>query len=489
MKQVWMTDATLRTAGAAGENRLSFREKTEIVRQLEKLHVDGIQLPPIADESDEKARKTDLLFVRTAARLCGKSVLSLPVGMTQAEVDLAWQTLREAACPQLHVILPVSPVQMEYVCRRKPAVMLQLIRDLVSYCRSLCPDVAFTAVDATRAEPTFLAQALEAAVEAGTTTLTICDTAGSMMPGEYAEFLGNAARILREKAEGRTLRILAECSDELSMAQACAFAALQGEADGMVTTLGRSALPTLEAAAHVLQTRGGTLGLTGQLQITGLRRALSQMRFLAASDGKNDGGEELQNARESGFALHADATPEAVEEAVVSLGYELSGEDQKKVYAAFRQTAAGSRRAIGPRELDAIVADSALEVTPTYLLRGYHVTTTGVPDSGGVSAATAQVVLQRDGKNLRGLADGEGPVDAALRAIEQAAGCHYELDQFRVESVTEGREALGSAVVRLRAGGRLYGGAGLSSDIVAASIRAYLGALNKIMAEEGGVTV
>jgi 2-isopropylmalate synthase len=149
-------------------------------------------------------------------------------------------------------------------------------------------------------------------------------------------------------------------------------------------------------------------------------------------------------------------------------------EDLNKVYEEF-QRVCSKKGAITDRELEAIVASTAMQVPSTYHLGTYFV------NSGNVMTATANLILIKDGKELTGVSTGDGPIDAAFHAIEQIIGHHYELDDFNVQAVTKGREAVGSAVIRLRADGKLYSGNGVSTDIVGACIRAYINALNKIV--------
>ena len=163
--------------------------------------------------------------------------------------------------------------------------------------------------------------------------------------------------------------------------------------------------------------------------------------------------------------------------AVRQLGYDLSDEDNALVYEAF-QRVAQRKHYIGMKELDAIVASTAMQVPPTYKLKNY------VINSGNVITATANILLEKNGKEVRGVGIGDGPIDASFQAIEQIIGHHYELDDFQIQTVTEGRNAMGSALVKLRSGGRVYSGNGISTDIIGASIRAYVNVLNKIVFEE-----
>ena len=175
--------------------------------------------------------------------------------------------------------------------------------------------------------------------------------------------------------------------------------------------------------------------------------------------------------------LNAHDDLSAVMKAAAKLGYDLSEEDGVKVYEAFSRIAARKER-VGAKELDAIVASAAMQVPPTYQMESY------VINSGNTISATAHIKLEKNGVMKEGISLGDGPIDAAFLAIEQIAGHHYELDDFQIQAVTEGREAMGEAVVKLRSGGKLFSGRGISTDIVGASVHAYINALNKIVYEE-----
>jgi 2-isopropylmalate synthase len=170
----------------------------------------------------------------------------------------------------------------------------------------------------------------------------------------------------------------------------------------------------------------------------------------------------------------------AVMKVVAHLGYDLSEEDGAKVYEAFR-VIAQKKEKVSAKELDVIVASAAMQVPPTYVLDSYVVTT------GNVVSATAHLKLQKNDRVLEGVSLGDGPIDAAFLAIEQITGHHYELDDFQIQSVTEGREAMGQTLVKLRSEGKVYSGRGISTDIVGSGILAYINALNKIVYEEENV--
>ena len=174
--------------------------------------------------------------------------------------------------------------------------------------------------------------------------------------------------------------------------------------------------------------------------------------------------------------IKADMKNVDLSDANLQVSYDLSPEDVKNVFEAIGKLPAGKE--ITGRELDAVIASFAMQVPPSYKLVSYHV------NCSNIIAPTAHVVIKKDGKEMQGLSVGDGPIDAAFLAIEQIAGRHFELDDFQIQSVTEGRGAMGDALVKLRHEGRLYSGKGLSTDILGASIRAYINALNKIAYEE-----
>jgi 2-isopropylmalate synthase len=161
---------------------------------------------------------------------------------------------------------------------------------------------------------------------------------------------------------------------------------------------------------------------------------------------------------------------------IAKMGYDLSEEDTKNVYDEFIKVA--KNKSVKSKELDAIIASTALQVAPTFKLKSY------VINSGNIISSSAVMVLLKNGKELEGMTVGDGPIDAAFMCIEKIAGRHFELDDFQIQSVTEGREALGVTVVKLRSDGKLYSGKGVSTDIVESSINAYINAINKIYFEE-----
>ena len=179
---------------------------------------------------------------------------------------------------------------------------------------------------------------------------------------------------------------------------------------------------------------------------------------------------------EDELSLDQNDDKQTVLDTVMRLGYDLSEDDSAKVYEEFIRVAAN--RKVTSKQLDAIVAAVALQVEPTYKLINF------VVNSGNIFTASAQITMEVNGETKQGISTGDGPIDAAFHAVEQIIGCRYELDDFQIQSVTEGKGAIGQAVVKLRVNGKLYSGNGISTDIIAAAIKAYINAVNKIVYEE-----
>ena len=468
MEHVRITDMTLRELDNAPELSLSFKEKLEIAKCLDKMQPDVLELPAL------KNLTTDALLTRTIASTVRSCAVSIPVGFTKADADNAWAAVSKAKKPRLIVDVPLSTVQMEYICGKKPAAVLEMVKELVGYCRSLCPQVDFTAGDASRAEPEFLKTAIQAAVDAGATTVTISDSAGLFLPDEFGAFLRKLQADIPALSD---VELAVQCVNELNMSTACAISAMQAGAKEIKAAVSSERVPTVSAIAHVLALRGEELGYSCSIRTMEMQRLTKQVEWIAHRKDIEPGMDTLRAREDESFALSAYDNAEAVNRAAMRLGYELSDDDLTKVFDAFRAIA--DKKEVSARELEAIIASVALQVPPTYTLQSF------VINSGNRMSATSHIVLEKNGKELRGLCAGDGPIDASFLAIEQIAGTHYELDDFQIQAVTEGREAMGSAVVRLRNNGKVYSGRGISTDIIAASIHAYISALNKIVYEEG----
>jgi len=464
MQRIRISDMTMKQTGE--EFCLSFKDKIELSKLLDKLGVAVIELEGIENP------KVDSLRIKSIAAAVTEGIVAVPVQLSGDGAQQVWNALQLAKHPRLQVCAPVSPVQMEYLFHKKPEVMLEIIRSTVEACKKLCGDVEFVAVDATRADPEYLRTAIKLAIEAGATTVTVCDTAGTMLPTELVDLIRRLRYDIETLAD---VELGISCDNSLAMADACAVAAACELVDEIKTAAYPIMAPSLSNVAKVIAVKGKSRGVDSNVQVTQLGSVMEQIGWLCQS-GKGKMTAAVQ-AEVSDIYLTAHDDAEAVAKVVADLGYDLSEEDLNKVYEAFK-VIAEKKEQVSTRELDAIVASAAMQVPPVYKLDSYLIT------SGNTISATAHIKLTRNGELLEGVYIGDGSIDAAFQAIEHITGVHYELDDFQLQAVTKGREAMGRTVVKLRSAGKVYSGEGLSTDIVGAGIQAYLSALNKIVYEE-----
>lgn len=464
MIDIKIADITLREKSET----MSFKEKIETARQLDRLCVGVIETAPISNG------KTDVLFLHTIAPIIKNSVISCPTGLDEAEVDAAYDAIRSAAKPRLNIMVPVSTVQMEYISHLKPAKLLERMEAVVRHAASVCADVEVSLLDSTRAEKEFLAKAVRCAAECGAKCVTLCDTAGIMLPAEFEEYI-KGVRASVPELENCVLSV--ECSNELRMAVACAVSCIECGVTQIKTVIDSPKCPSLSSIAKVFKEKADILGISTGLNMTVLENSVKQLcRTANAEVSVNEVACVTSEGNGDAIKLKAGDDIKTVAAVVEGLGYELSEEDMAAVYDEFVKLA--EKKSVDATELDAIVASTAMQVAPTYKLKSY------VINSGNIITPTVSLELIRGGESVHGFCIGDGPIDASFMAIEQITGHHYELDDFRIQSVTHGREALGESVVRLRHGGKLFSGKGTSTDIVGASINAYINALNKICFEE-----
>ena len=470
MEKIRISDMTMKQSSK--ETALSFKEKIELGKLLDKLGVSVIEL-----EGIQNAR-IDSLRIKSIAMAVRDSVVAVPVQLSEESVSAVWAAVSQAKHPRLQVCAPVSSVQMEYLFHKKPDAMKTAIAQTIEAACKVCKDVEFVADDATRSDPVFLYDVIASAIAAGAKTVTVCDTAGTMLPDEFAAFI---TEIYENVPALQEVTLGVACSDALSMADSCAIAAVRAGAREIKAAAYRLDAVSLPHVAKVLGAKGDAFGVSCSVRTTQMKRITDQIAWMFETGrSKRSPFDNGVQENDGSMFLTAHDDVGAVMKAAQNLGYDLSEEDGAKVFEAFKAIAQKKEK-VSARELDAIVASAAMQVPPTYVLDTYVIT------AGNTISSTAHLKLTRNGKTLEGVSVGDGPIDAAFLAIERITGAHYELDDFQIQSVTEGREAMGQTVVKLRASGKVYSGRGISTDIVGASIRAYINALNKIVYEEEAV--
>ena len=460
MRKIQITDITLKKLSQERGVSLLFREKTAIAACADALGVNAVELSPI------KSVREDTIIYKTISQNVKSSTVAIPVGFTPEGVGEAWECVKDAAFPRLQVEVPTSTVQMEYTYHIKADKMLEKIAQLTSEAKKLCQDVEFSALDATRADEDFLIKAVKAAEENGANIITLCDDAGISLPEEIAA-------LVKKVKEAVGASVYVQLSDSIGMAVASAVAAATAGADGLKCAMTGKDTLSMGILAGVIKARGAEIGIEASLDNTKIYSSTSEM----LSKINHETYETADVSEKKKILLDSDSTLSDVAHAANILGYDLSDEDNGRVYKELGRVCE-KKGSVSAKELEALIASFAMQAPSTYHIESY------TTNCSNLTGSMSQVTLRCGDEILNGVSTGDGPIDSVFRAIEQSIGFHYELDDFQIQAVTDGKEALGSAIVRLRSGGKLYSGNGISTDIVAASIRAYINALNKIVFEE-----
>lgn len=460
MKKLFISDISMRLGG----NSLSFKEKLEVAKRLDELKVDSIELAPSFDD------KADLVLVRTIATFLKNSTLTCFAGKSVEEMDKAWDAMSGAKHKRIAISIPASFAQMEYSYHQKPDKVVEIMCELITHAKTLCQDIEVSFEDGTRSDYDLLASMIQKAIEQGANTITISDLAGSFLSEEYYNFLKD----LYQKAPLlSTVNLGIQCSNNLSLALSCVFSGIKAGAINIKCSITGGSVPKLEVVAQIISTIGDRLNVRSSLNTTELVRSANRIAMLTKAQKVESENKETDGDSEN---LNPAATQAELINIVKKRGYDLNSEDSAKVYEEYVKLS--KKKSVNLKELDFIIASTALQVIATYKLNNY------VINSGNILVSTASVSLIKDGTELYGLSNGDGPIDAAFKAIENITGHHFELDDFQIQAVTEGREAIGEALVKLRDDGKLYSGRGVSTDIIGSSIKAYLNALNKIVYKE-----
>lgn len=470
MKVISISDMTIKEAAGSADMALTFKEQMAIARALDSLGVDVIELPA-ADS------KSGALLVKALSPVINKATISVEAGLSIEEVKAAAEALSGAKKGRICVSVPTSPVQMEYHVGLKPAKISAKLVEVIKAAKESGFEVEFSAVDATRSDAEFLASLINEAIDNGASVINLRDSAGLILPEEYVKFVNDVCSKV-EKIANDEIKLSVTCPDNMGMALANAFSLINTYADEIVTSLFGRAAASTDGVVNMVSERGESFNVSTAIARSDMAKTVRMMHLTEDNTSKKfsfDTGEVNKSLDD--IKLDSDADIARIIKTVKAMGYELSDDDNAKVYKEFKRVCE-KKSVIGVKEMEAIIATTALQVPPTYQLDNF------VINSGNVITPTAQVTLLKDGNKLQGLSSGDGPIAAAFLAVEMVVGCHYELDEFSIQAVTEGSGAVGNTLVKLRANGKLYSGSGVSTDIIGASIRAYLNAINKIVYEE-----
>jgi 2-isopropylmalate synthase len=506
MRNIQIFDTTLRDGEQSPGISLSVEEKVEIAHQLARLRVDVVEAGfPITSEGDFES------VSRIAAEVKGPIIAGLS-RIHRIDIERAWEAVKWSARPRIHTFVGTSDLHIEHQMRSNQAEILERVGEAVRFARSLCPEVEFSPMDATRTDIGYLAEVVAAAVEAGADVINIADTVGYTTPVEFSAFL----RELQERVPDLRDKVLSvHCHDDLGLAVANSLAGVQAGArqiEVAVNGIGeRAGNASLEEIVMALVTRGDHYGVelgvdTRQLantsrmisNITGYevppnKAVVGRNAFLHESGIHQDGvlkdrrTFEIMTPKDIGLEgtnifLGKHSGRHALKDALEELGYTLEGEVLKRAFARFKEIA-DHKKTVTAADLEAIAADEVGSFEGKFVLDSFRV----VAATGRQSRAAVTISHAEHG-TFEAEAEGEGPVDAVFRAIDAATNIKGRLTDFRIDAVTGGKDALGEVRVSVEFEGQEYAGRGLSQDVVEAAARAYVRAVNVYTAGILGAT-
>ena len=497
-------DTTLRDGEQSPGICLGVEEKVEIALALARLKVDVIEAGfPAASPGDLAAVQA------VAARVKGPAIAGL-ARTSKNDIDFAWEGIRKAERPRIHTFIATSDIHLEHKLKMSRAEVLEAAAYAVRYARTLTPDVEFSAEDASRSDWNFLSEILGVAIREGATVVNVPDTVGYAMPDEFARLI----TYLRQHTPDIEKAIISvHCHDDLGMAAANSIAAIMAGANQVECTINglgeRAGNAALEEITMALVTRrehfGVDIGIDTR-QIYRTSRIVQNLTGFMPPPNKAIIGDNAF-AHESGIHQHGVLnnsltyeimSPESVgiqnnsivlgkhsgrhafEERLRSLGHELSTVQINEMFVRFKDLA-DRKKTVFDRDIEALVGHKPVEMFEHYQLTEHHV----VSGTQGPAMASVRLGTADDKTPISQAAVGDGPVDAVFNAIDAALGFAVTLKDYQLKAVTSGQDALGEATAWVESDNQVFVGRGLSTDVVEASARAYLNAINKMVAACG----
>lgn len=499
MNRVIIFDTTLRDGEQAAGGTMNIQEKLEIAHQLEKLGVDVIEAGfPISSQGDFEA-------VQAIAREIRIPVICALSHANEQAIDRAWEAVKSAEYPRIHVFLSASDVHLMYQLKKSRDEILELARKMVAYAKKYCDDIEFSPMDASRTGPKYIHQIVEAAVEAGATTVNIPDTVGYAIPGEYSGLIDS---IMKNVPNIGKAVVSVHCHNDLGLAVANSLAAVEVGARQVECTINgigeRAGNASLEEIVMAIKTREDFYHLTTGIntrQIYKTSRLVSELTgfivqpnkaIIGANAFRHESGihqdgvikmpitYEIMDPRSVGIpasslVLGKLSGRHAFKERIAELGYVLNDEDLNRAFTAFKELA-DKKKEVTDRDIESLLAEGQRTVQERYHLDRIQVTC----GDRGIPTAAVRLITP-DGKAAADAALGTGPVDAVYKAINRIVGVANVLTEFSVKSVTEGIDAIGEVLIRIETDGTTYTGRGADTDIIVASGKAYINALNRLL--------
>jgi len=498
-ERVIIFDTTLRDGEQAAGGTLNVQEKLDIARQLERLGADVIEAGfPVTSPGDFDAVSLIAKEIRTP-------VICALARAHPKDIDGAWEAVKQAKHPRIHVFLSASDIHMLHQLKKSREEVLEMSRSMVARAKQYTDDIEFSPMDASRAEPGYIYQVLQAVIDAGATTVNIPDTVGYAIPTEFGDLIEG---IFQNVPNIDRAVVSIHCHDDLGLAVANSLEAVKRGARQVECTINgigeRAGNASLEEIVMAIKTRGDLFDLTTNIrtaQIYKTSRLVSELTGFPVQPNKAIVGAnafshesgihqdgvikmpityEIMDPRTVGIpasslVLGKTSGRHAFRERLAELGYSLSEQDFNRAFIAFKELA-DKKKKVTDKDIESLIAEELRTVSEVYHLDRVQVSC----GDRGIPTAAVRLVTS-DGQVLADAALGTGPVDAVYKAINRLVKVPSVLTEFTVKSVTEGIDAIGEVLVRIESEGVTYTGRGADTDIIVASAKGYLNALNRLL--------
>lgn len=499
MSQIDIFDTTLRDGEQSAGINLNTAEKVEIARQLERLGV------TIIESGFPASSPGDFDAVQRIAGTVKNSIVTGLARSIQSDIDRTWEALKGAEQPHIHIFLATSPIHMEHKLMKTPEQVVEIAVESVKYAKKFFPLVQWSAEDASRSDPEFLAHIIRKVIDAGATTINLPDTVGYATPAEY----GAMFKYMKENvADIDKVKLSAHCHNDLGMATANTLAAIENGAtqiEGTINGIGeRAGNVALEEIAVALHIRKQVYDIQTGINLHEIKRTSQMVSQLTGSMIQPNKAVVGKNAFAHESGIHQDGmlknpltyeiiTPELIGDAktelvlgkhsgrhafkdrAIKMGFELEDEKMNKAFVEFKKLA-DSKKEITEDDLFVLLTDQQIndKNTPIYKLDSVQV------QYGTANIPTATVsAYQPDGELVREAATGAGSVEAIFNTLERIVAGKVHILDYRVTSIGKGRDALGEAVINLSYNGETITGRDAAQDVLEASAKAYLNAVNR----------
>jgi 2-isopropylmalate synthase len=491
-------DTSLRDGEQSPGNSMNLKEKLRMAKQLERLGVDVIEAGfPITSRQDFEAVREIAKAIQNA-EVCGLA------RAVEKDIQTAWDALQYGTKPRIHTFIATSPIHMEHKLKKSPKEVIEMAVKAVTFAKSLCPRVEFSPEDAFRSEPEFIYKVLTAVIEAGADVVNIPDTVGYSTPSEYGKLIEG---IMKNVPGIEDVIVSTHCHNDLGMAVANSLAGVQNGARQVECTINgigeRAGNASLEEVVMAIHTRKDFFDISTRIKtqeiypssrlltsITGVpvqpNKAVVGANAFAHESGIHQDGVlkerttyEIMKAEDIGLdsnrlVLGKHSGRHALKDRLEALGYEMSDEELNDLFGRFKELA-DKKKVIYDEDL-VLLVNQATHQDAMFTFKEMKVT------SGNAETPQAEVTLiAKNGKEMQATAEGDGPVDSAYQCVNKIMEVENQLMEYSVNAVTEGIDAQATVNVQVQVGSRIFSDGGSDTDIIVASVKAYIGALNKAL--------